>query len=203
MGACVGSRNAYKSEMQKACINFENRLCLPYYDWKHLVAAINSYCHGDGAIPETTMNRIMSEIGLGTVYEDKTTHLKDFLNEYLKDYDSQRIWLIYLVLFMCGGNEPTKMDYLCWTINKMDMEKTTIPGEELKKILESLMKLSVIIIPQMGGFEFHKEEISKKPIEEAVTKWYNECNQETITIQDVRCWGIKSHNFTQIGRAHV
>eukprot|EP00826_Nyctotherus_ovalis_P060164 TRINITY_DN8419_c0_g1_i5.p1 TRINITY_DN8419_c0_g1~~TRINITY_DN8419_c0_g1_i5.p1 ORF type:complete len:240 (-),score=64.91 TRINITY_DN8419_c0_g1_i5:143-862(-) len=196
MGTCIGNRNTYRNPMQKACSAFENRFRLFYHDWKHLVAAINSYCPGDGSVPEASMQRIMAETGLLQVYEDENSHLKELFDEVLKEKTIQRKMFICLSLFMCGGNELSKLEHLCHVINDMDMTKNTVAGAELRKVLESLMEVSVLIIPRLGGIEEHREEIGKVPISEAVNKWCSDCNKETLTFEEVRSWGLKCHNFT-------
>lgn len=196
MGTCIGNRNTYRNPMQKACSSFENKLRLFYHDWKHLIGAINSYCPDNGSVPEASMQRIMIETELITVYEDKNSCLKQLLDEVLNEKVSQKNWFICLALFMCGGHELSKFDYLCRTINDKDMTKETIAGAELRKVLECLMEVAVIIIPRLGGIDLHKEEIAKVPIADAVSKWCSDCNKETLTLEEVRSWGLKCHNFT-------
>jgi len=196
MGTCIGNRNTYRDSMQKSCSTFENRLRLSYRDWKHSVGAINSYCPEDGTVPKASIEYIMDEIGLTPVYKDKNSHLEELLDEFLKDRVSERKWLIYLALFLCGGDESSKLEYLCQTINNKDMTKSTIPGSELRKILESLMELSVLIIPRLGKIEEHKERISKVEISEAVDEWWPDNSKDIYTFEEVQLWGRKCRSFT-------
>lgn len=196
MGNCQGNRNSYSNPMQKACTSFENNLRLYYRDWKMMVAAIKSYCPEDGSVPEYAMKRIMEEVGMTPTYEDKKTHLKDLMEEFLKERSQKQTWLIYFTLFMCDGGEASKMEYLCWTLNDMNMEKTTVSGEALREVLTALMKLSVQTIPAMGEVKDYKEDIYKQSPAELVAKWYPDYSKETLTIDEVRAWGVKCHNFT-------
>ncbi len=196
MGTCQGNRNTYSNPMQKACTNFENKMRLYTRDWKMMVGAIRSYCPEDGTAPEGAIRRVMQEMGMCSVYDDKTTKLKDLMTEFLKDQVPQRTWLIYFALFMCDGNEAAKMEYLCWTMNGMDMQKTTVPGETFREVLLNLMKLSVVTIPTMGDIKQYKDEIMKQTTADALTKWCPDCNKETLTVDEVRSWGAKCHNFT-------
>lgn len=196
MGSCQGNRNSYTNPMQKACTACENTFRLYHRDWKMMVAAIRSFCPEDGTVPPTAIRRIMQEMGMCSTYDDKAIRLKELINEYLKDANPQQTWLIYFALFMCDGNEAAKMEYLCWTMNGMDMQKTTVSGERFKDLLKCLMKLATQTIPSMGEIKDHKEEISKQPLDEAVTKWCPDCVKENLTIDEVRAWGVKCHNFT-------
>jgi len=196
MGTCIGNRNIYSNPMQKSCSSFEHKFRLFYRDWKSLVDAITSYCPDDGTVPQSSMERIMTETGLRSAYDDKNSHLKELLDEVVNKSTNQKKTFIYLVLFMCGGNELSKLDYLCATINNMNISKDIVSGSEFKKVLECLMEVSVIIIPKLGKIDLYKEEIAKIPIEAAVNRWCFDSNKETLTINEVRSWGLKCHNFT-------
>ena len=196
MGTCQGNRNIYTNPMQRSCTIFENRLRLYIRDWKMMVAAIRSYSQEDGNVPDNALYRIMAEMGLCSTYDDKTTHLKEIIKGYIKDRDCERNWLIYFMLFMCDGNEASKMEYLCWTLNGIDMTKATVAGPALQEVLSSLMQLSVVTIPAMDSIKDYKEEIGKEPMATAVLKWCPDSYKDTLTIDEVRSWGVKCHNFT-------
>ena len=198
MGGCQGTRKNYPEKTQKECREFEDRQKMCDKDWKLMTAFVRCYSQHDGKVPEENILKIMEEMGLKDTYNNNDTKLKTMLNEFIGEEEPQNEFFVYFVLFMCGGRENEKATYFCMMLNDMDSKKNEVSGARLRKVLEKLMHLAIMSIPEKVGkdkMDFYDEMIAVD-VETMVKLWCPGCEQENVPNQMIIDWFSKDHSFT-------
>lgn len=198
MGGCQGARKTYTERTQKLCRAFEDGFKLHTKDWKIMVAFVRSYAQPEGNVPAENLAKAMEDAGLKDVYSSHDTKLREILQAFVGEQTPQYEPIVYFMMFMCGGKETEKAAYLCQMLNGMDQTKTTVPCEKLAGVLESLLRLSILTIPENVGTDKIAEYEAMKTLDTAtmVKEWCPDCVGETVTVQKLTDWVAKRRAFT-------
>ncbi len=198
MGGCQGTRKTYTEKSQKLCRAFEDQLRLFSKDWKVMVALVRSYAQQNGDLSPESITKIMEEAGLKDVYCNNDTKLRELLTQFMGEQKPQYEPLSYFMLFMCSGRETEKAEYLCLLMNNMDPTKTIVSCEKLCTVLEQLMRMAVVTIPEMVGSDKFEdfEAMKAADIASMLKQWCPDCAGETVTRDKLTEWVTKRRAFT-------